>query len=208
MSIALTCPACHAAFEAPGDLPADVTPCPQCAAPVPLPATLVALTAVIETPGKPATAPRVWVAGTARPLLKEEKTFALTAHLAALLVGFLVTPLCGFVAPLILLVFKGKESRFVAHHARESLNYQIMVGVLSVFFGGTFAVLLIVGLVLGFTLESKAIVIGYFAVLGGAGLLSVLLELYAIFMVILACTKAYQGEWFRYPFCIRWVREL
>jgi uncharacterized protein len=206
MAIALACPACHAAFEAPTDSPADVLPCPQCAALVPLPATLVPLTAVMEAPGKPATPPRVWVAGTARPLLKEEKTFALMAHLAALLVGFLVTPLCGFVAPLILLAFKGKESPFVAHHARESLNYQIMVGVLSVFFGGTFLVLLMVGVVLGFTLESKAIVIGYFAVLGGAGLLSVLLELYCIFMVVLACIKAHQGEWFRYPLCIRLIR--
>jgi uncharacterized Tic20 family protein len=192
MSIALACPACHATFEAASDATGDVTPCPQCTALVPLSATLVPLTGVIETHGKQPNAPRVWV--------------ALLAHLVALLVGFLVTPLCGFVAPLILLVFKGKESRFVAHHARESLNYQIMIGVLSVFFGGTFLVLLIVGVVLGFTLESKAIVIGYFAVLGGAGLLSVLLELYCIFMVVLACIKAYNGEWFRYPFCVRLIR--
>src|ERR1700676_1088187 len=104
MSIALACPACHATFEASGDSPGDVTPCPQCAALVSMPTTLIPLTAVIETPGKQPAVPRVWVAGTARPLLKEEKTFALMAHLAALLVGFLVTPLCGFVAPLILLV--------------------------------------------------------------------------------------------------------
>jgi len=83
-----------------------------------------------------------------------------------------------------------------------------MVGVLSVFFGGTFLVLLMVGVVLGFTLESKAIVIGYFAVLAAAGLLSVLLELYCIFMVVLAWIKAHQGEWFRYPFCIRVIRPL
>jgi uncharacterized Tic20 family protein len=128
------------------------------------------------------------------------------AHLVAVLLFLFAGPLFGFIPPLILLAVKGKDSRFVAHHARESLNYQIMVGALSLLFATIFTVLAIAGVVGMFTVESKPLLLGYFCILGGTAFLSILLEFYSLFMVTLACIKTYHGEWFRYPHCVRLVR--
>ncbi len=47
----------------------------------------------------------------------DEKTMAILSHI--------LTLVCGFIAPLIIYLIKKDESKFVAEHARESLNFQI-----------------------------------------------------------------------------------
>ncbi len=206
MATALACPACHALLDAPTDYVGDEIPCPQCAAPVPLPATLIPLTAVVEAAGPKPTALRLWSPGEELRRVKEERLFAMLTHALPLAAYFLVGLVFGFVPPLVVLVLKGKDSAFVTHHAKESLNYQIMLAFLSFLFGSTFGVLLVVGVVLGFTIESKPMLIGYFALLSGAGLISLFLQLFSLLMVTLASIKSYHGEWFRYPFCVRFVK--
>jgi uncharacterized Tic20 family protein len=55
------------------------------------------------------------------PTLKpDSKTWAILAHLIPL-VGL------GFIAPLVIYLIKKDDDPFVAHHAREALNFQITV---------------------------------------------------------------------------------
>ena len=55
----------------------------------------------------------------------EEKNWALAAHIGPLLVLLFTAGYLSFLVPLIILLVKGDESRFVGHHARQSLNFQL-----------------------------------------------------------------------------------
>ena len=52
--------------------------------------------------------------------------WAMLAHLLTL-TSFIGVPLASFLAPLLVLLVKGKEHEFIDYHARESLNFQISV---------------------------------------------------------------------------------
>ena len=84
------------------------------------------------------------------------------------------------IAPLIVMLTKGKESAFIRRHAVESLNFQLNALVWTVVLALTMIVL-----------------IGF-----------VLLPLYGVFWVvcvILGTMRASQGQEFRYPLTIRVV---
>lgn len=109
----------------------------------------------------------------------EERTLAAVTHLAPVL-GYAI----GFgqiLIPLLILLWKGKESEFVREHALESLNFQI-----SVFIYGLIAGLLMLVLI-GFVLMG-------------------VLGLFALVAMILATLKASNGEFYRYPLCLRLVK--
>ncbi len=104
----------------------------------------------------------------------DEKTWALIAHLGSVFLGFL--------APLIALLAKGNESKWVRAHAIEALNFQIMMfiiysvsGVLSV---------VVIGLCV------------LFPALIAATILS-----------ILAGVQGFQGRAYRYPFSLRLIKD-
>ena len=111
---------------------------------------------------------------TSPPLTQsEERGWALGAHLGVLVAGFL--------APLIIwLVFKDR-GRFLEHHAKESLNFQITVTI-------AFIVAMITALLL----------VGIF--------LALVLVPWMIVMPIIAAVKANSGEWYRYPLTLRLVK--
>jgi uncharacterized Tic20 family protein len=100
----------------------------------------------------------------------DEKTMATLSHV--------LTLVAGFIAPLIIYLIKKDESTFVAHHAKESLNFQITV--------------FIIGLALVIT------VIGI--------LLIWLLAILALVFVIMATIKASEGKLYKYPFSIRLIK--
>ncbi len=104
---------------------------------------------------------------------QDDKNWALGAHLGPLLLGF--------IAPLIVMLTRGKESPFVRQHAVEALNFQITV---------TAAV--IISLVL------TLVVIGA-CLLAAVGIA-------ALVFAILAAVKAYAGEPYRYPVSIRLIK--
>lgn len=110
---------------------------------------------------------------TTRPT-DDEKTWGLIAHASALFLGFL--------GPLLALVVKGNQSKWVRSHAIESLNFN-----LTLFIGYT------IGTVLAF------VAIG-FCLLLPLGVLQVVLS-------IMAGVKAFQGEPYRYPFNIRFLKD-
>ena len=76
----------------------------------------------------------------------DEKNWAIVAHLGTLLVSFVSGGLLQFGVPLVILLVKGDDSRFVAHHARQSLNFQLTL-FLAVIPYYAFTVLLVLGLV-------------------------------------------------------------
>jgi uncharacterized Tic20 family protein len=103
----------------------------------------------------------------------DEKTLAILSHVLTLIFGF--------VAPLVIYLIKKDESKFVAAHAKESLNFQITV---------LFAIIICVFLIV--------ILIGI--------LLIWLLGIVVLVLVIIATIKASEGKLYRYPFCIRLIK--
>lgn len=133
-------------------------------------------------PPPPGGAPQGWGPPTPPPhpsgTTSEERTWALAAHIGSLAAASIVG--LAFLAPLVVLLVKGKDSAFVRAHAVESLNFQLST-----------LIYVFVSVVLAF-------------VLVGFVLLAVLAVLWLV-TVILATIKASNGEPYRYPLTIRMV---
>jgi uncharacterized Tic20 family protein len=102
------------------------------------------------------------------------------AHLSAL--AGLVIPLLGIVlGPLVVWLARREDSPFVAAHAKEALNFNI-----SVLLGAlvcTVLMLVFIGIVLGTALFIAWLV-----------------------LILVAAIKASEGELYRYPFSLRFIR--
>lgn len=107
----------------------------------------------------------------------EERNWALAAHVGTFVAAWVAM---GFLAPLVIMLVKGKDSAFVRRHAVESLNFQISL-----------LIYLVVSFVLAFVL------IGF--------VLLAAVAVFALVVIILATVKAANGEEYRYPLCIRMV---
>ncbi len=115
----------------------------------------------------------------------DSRSWALAAHLSALLSLFVGFP---FVGPLVIYLVK-KDDAFVRRHASEALNFNLSV--------------MLYAIVLGIV----TIVLIFFLV--GLALIPVLIVLFVLWIVVvcLAAAKAGQGEEYRYPLTIRFVNE-
>jgi hypothetical protein len=118
----------------------------------------------------------------------EERNWALAAHIGSLVAAWFAM---GFLAPLIVLLVKGKESPFVRRHAVESLNFQLSL-----------LIYLVVGSIVSVVLFF--LTFGLFLIILVPA--AVLLGIGALVVIILASVKASQGEDYRYPLTIRIVR--
>ncbi|GAB2748164.1 DUF4870 domain-containing protein [Nocardioides pakistanensis] len=107
----------------------------------------------------------------------EERTWALAAHIGSLVAAWFAM---GFIAPLVVLLVKGKDSPFVRRHAVESLNFQISL-----------LIYLVISVILAFVL------IGIF--------LLIALGIFALVVIILATMAASNGQDYRYPLNIRLI---
>ena len=103
----------------------------------------------------------------------EERTWSLLAHIGTIVLGFL--------APLIVLLVKGNDSRIVRENSVESLNFQITVAI------GYVASSILMIILIGFILL-PIIWIG------------------AVVFAILATIAASKGEPYKYPFTLRLVK--
>ncbi len=112
-------------------------------------------------------------------LQKEEKTWGMLAHLGIFSGHFI--PFGNIIAPLVIWMVKKDESDYVAYHGKESLNFQISI-----------TIYLIISVILALLL------IGFILV----GVLWV----FNLVMVIIAGIKANDGEWYRYPLTIRFIK--
>lgn len=109
-----------------------------------------------------------------------ECLFAMMVHLIAI-VSFLGVPFGNIIGPLIVWLLKRKESTFVDYHGKEALNFQISMTIYSVL-----ATILIV------------VLIGFLCL--------IVLAIAQIVLIIRASIKAHNGEYYRYPFTIRFIR--
>ena len=100
----------------------------------------------------------------------DERTMAILSHVLCL-VGW-------FFAPLIIYLVKKDESSFVAFHAKESLNFQITMAMVSILL-----MITVVGV-----------------------LLLWLVGIVAMVLVIVASIKASDNKLYRYPFSIRLIK--
>ena len=114
----------------------------------------------------------------------DTRTWALAAHLSALLCLFIGFP---FVGPLVVYLVK-RDDPFVRRHAAEALNFNLSVMLYAIALG----IATIVGLLF----------------IVGLLLLPLFLVLAIVWIVFLclAAAKAGQGEEYRYPLTIRFVR--
>ena len=120
----------------------------------------------------PGTGPRMPAGPTS-----EERTWALAAHVGSLVAAWFAM---GFIAPLVVMLLKGKESPFVRRHAVESLNFQISL-----------LIYLVISVILVFLLVGI--------------LLLAALGVFALVVIILATVAASNGQDYRYPLTIRLI---
>lgn len=103
---------------------------------------------------------------------QDQRNMAMLAHLSCLLLSLL--------GPLIILLANKEGSPFVEAHAKEAINFQINLLILTAI--GAALMVVLVG----------------FCILGAAGLL-------AVIMPIIAGLRAHGGERYRYPYTIRFL---
>ena len=115
---------------------------------------------------------------------KDEKTWALLAHLSSFL-GYFLGGCGGLVGPLVVWLIKKDESPFVAEQAKESLNFQISLFIYAVAL--LVSIFLLIGLVLVCFAVAFLAVIGFVFPIAGA-------------------VKANEGKSYRYPLTIRFIR--
>ena len=111
---------------------------------------------------------------------KDERMWAMFCHLASL-AGYVGIPFANIIGPLIVWQIKKSESPLVDDQGKESLNFQISM-----------TIYVLVGLV------SLCIGIGI-VVLPVLGILGLV-------FTIIAAIKANQGEMYRYPLTIRFIK--
>jgi uncharacterized Tic20 family protein len=110
---------------------------------------------------------------------KDARTWAMFCHIGAF-AGYII-PFGHIIAPLIIWLIKKAESPLVDDQGKESLNFQISVTIYA------FIALLL-----------TLILIGY--------VLFVALVIFGLVMVIIAAVKVNEGEKYRYPLCIRFIK--
>src|SRR5215218_1343598 len=108
----------------------------------------------------------------------QERLWAMLAHLLSFVAAYLFL---GFVAPLIVLLVFGPRSAFVRANAVESLNFNL-----------SWLLYGIIAVILAFVLIGFVILI--------------VLAIAYLVLVIVASVKANNGEVYRYPATIRFVR--
>ncbi|MCC6726246.1 MAG: DUF4870 domain-containing protein [Saprospiraceae bacterium] len=98
------------------------------------------------------------------------------------ILSHILTLVCGFLAPLIIYLIKKDESPYVRKHAIESLNFQISMTIYAMASG----ILMIV-------------IIGFF--------LLIAIVILAVVLAIVATVKASEGNFYKYPFTIRLIKD-
>ena len=109
---------------------------------------------------------------------EQERLWAMLAHLLSFVAAYIAL---GFLAPLIVLLVFGPRSAYVRAHAVESLNFNL-----------SWLIYAIVGFVLIFVAIGVVVLIA--------------LGIAYVVLVIIASVRANNGEFFRYPLTIRFIR--
>jgi uncharacterized Tic20 family protein len=110
---------------------------------------------------------------------KDARTWAMLCHIGAF-AGYII-PFGHIIAPLVIWLIKKDESPFVDDQGKESLNFQISMSIYAI-------IALLLTLV----------------VIGVVFLIAVVI--FDVVMVIIAAVRANNGERYRYPLCMRFIK--
>jgi uncharacterized Tic20 family protein len=108
----------------------------------------------------------------------QERLWGMLAHLLSFVAAWIAL---GFIAPLVVLLVFGPRSAYVRAHAVESLNFNL-------------------------SWLLYAIVAGILLIIGIGLLILLALGIAYVVLVVIATVRANNGEFFRYPLTIRFVR--
>jgi uncharacterized Tic20 family protein len=108
----------------------------------------------------------------------QERLWGMLAHLLSFVAAYLAL---GFVAPLVVLLVFGPRSAYVRAHAVESLNFNL-------------------------SWLLYAIVGGILLIIGIGVLILIALGIAYVVLIVIASIRANNGEFFRYPLTIRFMR--
>jgi uncharacterized Tic20 family protein len=112
---------------------------------------------------------------------QDERMWGMFCHLSAL-AGYNILPGIGFViGPLIIWLIKKQEHIFIDEQGKEALNFQISMMIYM--FASAILILVLVGF-----------------------LLLISLGIFQLIMIIIAAIKANNGEHFKYPLSIRFIK--
>lgn len=109
----------------------------------------------------------------------EERNLAVAVHLLSF-AGFLIPFVGNILGPLVLWLMKRESSTFVDFHGKESVNFQISMTLY------------------GLAVSALAFV--------GVGIpIGIVLFGFDIVVVVIAASKAHQGQLYRYPLALRFI---
>jgi uncharacterized Tic20 family protein len=114
------------------------------------------------------------------PPLKQDRTLDATCHFLSF-AGLIGIPFGNILGPLILWAIKKDEMPSVNEHGKESVNFQLSMTIYTIIAGLSILILI------GFVLLPAIIVLN-------------------IVLVIIAGVKAANGEFYRYPLTIRFIK--
>jgi hypothetical protein len=118
---------------------------------------------------------------------REERTWALVAHLGGPAGLLLSAGLFGFAVPLVVYLSRKDDSRFIGEHAREALNFQ-----LTLFFVHLAAWIFVLGtLGFGLLLALPAFLFLWFI---------------ELILGLVAALRANRGQNYRYPLTLRFLK--
>ena len=119
-------------------------------------------------------------------LSKDSRMWAMFCHLAGL-AGFVIpVVISGIIAPLIVWQIKKDEHPFIDEHGKEAVNFQISI-----------SLYMVIGIVACLVTCIGAVLIPF---------LAVALGIFDLVFLLIAALKANNGEHYRYPICIRFIK--
>lgn len=131
------------------------------------------------------------------PREQQVRTWAMLVHLAAL--ATFIIPFGLVLGPLILWLIKKNELPEVDRHGKEAVNFQLTVAIVTVIL----TIIMISTMGFGFFWGNPLFLFsGGF----GIGMILAIINIGAVIFGVVAGIKANNGEFYRYPFSIKFIR--
>jgi uncharacterized Tic20 family protein len=130
------------------------------------------------------------------------RTWSMLCHLAAL-AGFLIPTLGAIIGPLLVWQIKKNELPEIDPHGKESVNFQLTILIINLIAGFVVFGLLGFGFGFGYLWRNP-----FYLISGGFGLgmILIVINLLSWILAIVAGIKANNGEFYKYPFTIRFIK--
>ena len=118
---------------------------------------------------------------TNQELSKDTRMWAMFCHLAGLAGYCIPVIISGIIAPLIIWQIKKEQDPFIDENGKEAVNFQISVGIYTLI-----------------CIPLCFVCVGFFALAAVA--------VFDLVCLIIAAIRANNGEHYRYPLCIRFIK--